>query len=232
MALTLLFAIFLAGLTGCATTGQSTSQRFVFTYLIVDDPSALPKDALARVIKAHRSNIDKLVDQEKILIAGPLFEPLIAEGYNGIFLFNVDNAQEATAFFMTDPAVQARVFKPEMFFFDSAQAVTEIPRLEREDKAIRLADPDIPDDWTGRAYILAIASPNASFTNNQSVLIDAILTPIDDTNTSRVRMLFLDFENVDEASANFECSDITQWSFYGLYATNNLARLDDAMLSE
>lgn len=204
---------------------ESKDRVYIFSYLIQDEPELLSQEDLQSAVKGHRSNINALSEQGKLLIAGPLFEPKIGELYSGIFVFDVSNAKDGLELFQTDPAVQAKVFKHEMYVFECADPLFELPRLKKEEKAARLADPDIPDAWEGRAYVLALAHKDAEFERDDVVLIDAIMTPIDDEGAESSRMLFLDFETVDEVREHFKVEDLDAWSFYGWYGSKMVAEM-------
>jgi len=205
-------------------TDMLSSRVYVFAYLIQDQPELLSQEDLQAAIKGHRSNINALEEQGKLLIAGPLFEPKIGPLYSGIFVFDVSDAKAGMELFETDPAVQAKVFKPEMYLFESADPLLELTRLKKDEEAERLADPDIPDAWEGRAYVLAIAPKDAEFKRTQAVYIDAVMTPIVGDGDAQ-RLLFLGFKTVDDAKEGFKAEDLTEWSFYGWYGSKMIAQL-------
>ena len=60
------------------------------------------------LMKGHLANINKLVKEEKLIVAGPFGEN--TQRYRGLFIFDVATVEEAKALVATDPAVQAGVF--------------------------------------------------------------------------------------------------------------------------
>jgi len=205
---------------------------FVFSYLLLDEPEQLSKDELSTLVKGHRSNIEQLSEAGTLLIAGPLFEPVIGENYSGLFVFDVRTIEDGLRLFNTDPAVQAKVFKPEMYLFESADPLVELTRLKREEKEARLADPDIPDAWEGRAYVLAVASPQSSFdARDKAVLVNGLMTPHRSDAPSQ-RLLFLDFDTVDQARDGFTATDLDDWSFYGWYGSKTVGALRSLATNE
>jgi uncharacterized protein YciI len=203
---------------------EPESRVYVFSYLIQDQPELLSQEDLQTAVKGHRNNINVLSEQGKLLIAGPLFEPKIGELYSGIFVFGTSDVNAGMEIFETDPAVQAKVFKPEMYLFECADPLFELPRLKKEEEAERLADPDIPDAWEGRAYVLAIAAEHAIYERSEAVFIDAVMTPVDSDGDPH-RLLFLGFETVDAAKEGFKAQELDEWSFYGWYGTKTVAQL-------
>ncbi|AZA81817.1 hypothetical protein C1637_04395 [Chryseobacterium lactis] len=72
------------------------------------------KAKMAEVMNGHMSNIGKLADEGKIVVAGPFLEKN-KENYRGMFIFNTKSKEEAEQWVKSDPAVQAGVFSYEIF---------------------------------------------------------------------------------------------------------------------
>lgn len=72
------------------------------------------KAKMGELMKGHMSNIGKLANEGKIVIAGPFLEKN-KENYRGMFIFNTKSKEEAEQWVKTDPAVQAGVFSYEIF---------------------------------------------------------------------------------------------------------------------
>ncbi|WFB66473.1 YciI family protein [Chryseobacterium sp. WX] len=72
------------------------------------------KAKMGELMKGHMSNIGKLANEGKIVIAGPFLEKN-KENYRGMFIFNTQSKEEAEQWVKTDPAVQAGVFSYEIF---------------------------------------------------------------------------------------------------------------------
>ncbi|KXH82903.1 YciI family protein [Chryseobacterium kwangjuense] len=66
------------------------------------------------LMKGHMTNIGKLADEGKIVVAGPFLEKN-KENYRGMFIFNTKSREEAEQWVKTDPAVQAGIFSYEIF---------------------------------------------------------------------------------------------------------------------
>src|ERR1700743_949221 len=64
------------------------------------------KDSVARMElqKAHLKNITKLVEEGKLIVAGPFMDD---QPIKGIFIFNVTSIEEAKKLTETDPAIKA-----------------------------------------------------------------------------------------------------------------------------
>ncbi|WP_276836171.1 YciI family protein [Chryseobacterium cucumeris] len=72
------------------------------------------KAKIGELMKGHMSNIGKLANEGKIVVAGPFLEKN-KENYRGMFIFNTQSKEEAEQWVKTDPAVQAGVFSYEIF---------------------------------------------------------------------------------------------------------------------
>lgn len=72
------------------------------------------KTKMGELMKGHMTNIGKLADEGKIIVAGPFLEKN-KETYRGMFIFNTKSKEEAEKWVRTDPAVQAGVFNYEIF---------------------------------------------------------------------------------------------------------------------
>ncbi|WP_228455295.1 YciI family protein [Chryseobacterium sp. Tr-659] len=80
------------------------------------------KTKMGELMKGHMTNIGKLADEGKIIVAGPFLEKN-KENYRGMFIFNTKSKEEAEQWVKTDPAVQAGVFSYEIFSWYGSAAL-------------------------------------------------------------------------------------------------------------
>ncbi|SIS97698.1 Uncharacterized conserved protein YciI, contains a putative active-site phosphohistidine [Chryseobacterium ureilyticum] len=87
-----------------------------YTIVMLTTGSAKIEDKaqMGILMKGHMTNIGKLADEGKIIVAGPFLEKN-KENYRGMFIFNTKSKEEAEQWVKTDPAVQAGVFSYEIF---------------------------------------------------------------------------------------------------------------------
>jgi uncharacterized protein YciI len=87
-----------------------------YTIVMLTTGSAKIEDKakMDELMKGHMTNIGKLADEGKIVVAGPFLEKN-KENYRGMFIFNTKSKEEAEQWVKTDPAVQAGVFSYEIF---------------------------------------------------------------------------------------------------------------------
>ncbi|WP_159473141.1 YciI family protein [Chryseobacterium sp. 18068] len=87
-----------------------------YTIVMLTTGSAKIEDKakMGELMKGHMTNIGKLADEGKIIVAGPFLEKN-KENYRGMFIFNTKSKEEAESWVKTDPAVVAGIFSYEIF---------------------------------------------------------------------------------------------------------------------
>lgn len=104
-------------------------KRYVFVILKTGPKADLPKDERDRLFTGHMVNLNRLADEGKLVVAGPLFKN--DRQYEGIFVFNAGTVKEAEALLATDPAVAGGALAFEAFAWYSSAALMEIPALHK-----------------------------------------------------------------------------------------------------
>lgn len=91
-----------------AFTGIS-QEKYVYVFLNTNpDKAELPKSAVDSLQEGHMANIQKLVAENKLLVAGPF------DGGGGIFIMNTPSTKEAEEWISTDPAIAANRYRIEL----------------------------------------------------------------------------------------------------------------------
>lgn len=206
---------------------HAQTRDYIFTYLVLDEPESLSEEQMGEAMQGHFANMGVMAQAGDLLIAGPLADPRIEETYRGIFVFSTPDPDRGGKLFASDPAVRAGVFKPEMYRITTAQPLFELTRLEEEYEQRRLADPDIPDEWVGRMYILAIAPAQAALADESAVLIDATMDRIDDDPDDHAprRLLWVDAQDPQTAAKRLQPDNPAQWTYLGWYGSPCVAEL-------
>ncbi|MCH6235495.1 YciI family protein [Cognataquiflexum rubidum] len=102
-------------------------KKYVMAFLYSGDRAAeYTKEERAEIQKGHMDNITKLAEMGKLILAGPFFGN---ESLRGIFIFDVETKEEATALTNTDPAIIAGVLKMELKEWYGSAAVMMIPEI-------------------------------------------------------------------------------------------------------
>jgi len=82
----------------------------------------------------HMTNINKLVEDKKLIVAGPIGEN--DKTYRGLFILDVPTLEEAATLLQTDPAIKAKYLEPELYIWYGSAALSEY--LEASDKVWKI----------------------------------------------------------------------------------------------
>ena len=110
------------------------------------------------VFTGHFSNINRLADERKLLVAGPFGAVRHQPDLRGLFILDTTQREEAQAWAGTDPSVIAGVFKLE--FHDLSTAAALAPALERhfaKEKKAKQEGRELSMEETMRGYVWLLA---------------------------------------------------------------------------
>ncbi len=212
------------GSTETERTDEAERERTYAFVFIRTGPLREPTEAQSReAMQGHFANMQRLAAEETLLIAGPLAEPKSDPSHRGIFVFDADTAEKGLAIANGDPAAQMGVFVMEPYTLATDAPLTELPRLEREYEQRRLADPDVPDEWVGRLYVMA-TTPYSKPLHEQldsatGVLVCARLLGADGSDRL---LLWLDAASPRAAAALLPDG---RWTYHGWYGSPTIAEL-------
>ncbi|WP_135212452.1 YciI family protein [Vitreimonas flagellata] len=102
-------------------------RQYVLVILKTGPATNLSDEERTRLFNGHMANINRLADEGRLVVAGPLGAN--ERQYRGIFIFTVSTIEEAAALVATDPAVEAGVFAYEAYPWYGSAALMEIPAL-------------------------------------------------------------------------------------------------------
>lgn len=88
-------------------------KAFVLVILKTGTNQEASKEVRDSLFRGHMANINRLVTDKKLIVAGPLGKN--DKTYRGIFILDVKTVEEAAALVQTDPAVKAKIFDVELF---------------------------------------------------------------------------------------------------------------------
>lgn len=81
----------------------------------------------------HLKNIQRLANEGKLVVAGPLQKN--EKSYRGIFILNVKTTEEAKALLQTDPAIKSQLLDSELYgWYGSAALPVYLPASEKVGK--------------------------------------------------------------------------------------------------
>lgn len=105
-------------------------KTFVFVMLKTGVNESTDKALKDSCFAGHMANINRLVEEKKLLVAGPMGKN--DKSYRGIFILDVPNIEEASALLQTDPAIKAQFLEPELYTWYGSAALATY--LEFSDK--------------------------------------------------------------------------------------------------
>ncbi|MDT7827698.1 DUF6265 family protein [Pricia sp. S334] len=110
-------------------------KSYIFVVLKTGSNKTTDKELISEAFKGHMSNINRLVEKRKLIVAGPFGTN--DNGYRGIFIFdNVASIEEAKELLQTDPAVKAELLDFELYNWYGSAALPEY--LKFSDKIWKL----------------------------------------------------------------------------------------------
>jgi uncharacterized protein YciI len=112
---------------------QYGMKSFVLVILKTGETQMDDKDKVNELFKGHMANISKLVEDGKLIVAGPLGKNDLS--YRGIFILDVKTIDEAKVLVDTDPAVISGLLAADYFpwygsaalpvYLDTAKKITK-----------------------------------------------------------------------------------------------------------
>lgn len=98
-------------------------KSFVFVILKTGTNTSEDKALKNEAFAGHMNNINKLVKENKLIIAGPMGKN--DKSYRGIFILNVTSKEEAKKLLQTDPAIKAKYLESELYEWYGSAALSE-----------------------------------------------------------------------------------------------------------
>lgn len=144
----------------CRSAPSGPAPRDYTLVLLKTGPQSgkLPKEENQKVFAGHFSNMERLANERKLLVAGPYGKGRSDAMLRGVFVLDSKNRAEATAWAETDPPTQAGVFVLEYHDLRTTAPLArgleaELARSAKEKAEGHVAKPG----EHGRAYVLLTA---------------------------------------------------------------------------
>ncbi len=94
--------------------GDDYGMKFYVLAILKTGPNKLEdKVILDSLFRGHMANINRLAEDGKLIVAGPLKKN--DKFYRGIFILDVKTIEEAKVLLDTDPTIKEKVFEVELF---------------------------------------------------------------------------------------------------------------------
>jgi|GEM_PF-1423621 len=205
------------------------ARPYAMTFIKTGPLTSPTREQQAEAMQGHFANMQRMAEEGTLLIAGPLANPKSDPNHRGIFVFDADTVEKGAALAATDPAGQMGVFVMDNYLLTTDAPLTELTRLEKEYEQRRLDDPDVPDEWTGRMYVMASA-PYSKELQERLSEADGVLIRGRLTNEQGVDQVFLwlDAPNAQLARDLLPDAEWTMHGWFGSPTVAELAGLQDA----
>jgi uncharacterized protein len=104
-------------------------KSYVFAFLIAGPVKLTDSVERVELQKAHLKNIVRLVNEGKLLLAGPFLD---RQPLRGFYILDVSSLEEARDLLISDPAVLAGTLELELHIWYGSAALTQIPELHKQ----------------------------------------------------------------------------------------------------
>lgn len=99
-------------------------KSYFFVILKTGTNTTTDKEFISESFRGHLDNINRLVEEGKLIVAGPLGKN--ENNYRGIFILNnIKSIEEAVKLLQTDPAIKNRLLDYEIFTWYGSAALPE-----------------------------------------------------------------------------------------------------------
>lgn len=108
-------------------------RMYYFVILKTGTNTSENKEEISTAFRGHLDNINKLVNEGKLIVAGPFGKN--EKQYRGLYIFIAENKEEVEQFLSTDPAVAQSFLEAEIYdWYGSAALPTYLPYAEKISK--------------------------------------------------------------------------------------------------
>lgn len=98
-------------------------KSYVFAILKTGSNTSTDKELKSKAFKGHLNNINRLVKEQKLIVAGPFGKN--ENAYRGLFIFNVKTIEEARMLINTDPAIAEKYLDVDLYNWYGSAALSE-----------------------------------------------------------------------------------------------------------
>jgi len=88
-------------------------KSYVFVILKTGPMQLDDEQKVSELFRGHLENINRLVEQKKLIVAGPFGRN--DRNYRGLFIFDSKDKAEVEALLQTDPAIKEKLLEAELF---------------------------------------------------------------------------------------------------------------------
>lgn len=98
-------------------------KQYFFVLLKTGSNDTTDENYINKCFEGHMSNIWKLEEEGKLIIAGPFFKN--NKDYRGLYIFDVESKEKLEEVLLTDPAIEANLLQAEITPWYGSAALKE-----------------------------------------------------------------------------------------------------------
>jgi uncharacterized protein YciI len=110
-------------------------KKYVLVILKTGSKSDFPKATRDSIFQGHMANINRLADAGKLIVAGPLDKNAL--NYRGIFIFDVEEIEQAKALVETDHVIKSNLMAAEYLNWYGSAALKETLRIHSKIEKVK-----------------------------------------------------------------------------------------------
>jgi len=112
-------------------------RSYVFATLLTgpNDANITNKQKREELFKGHFSNMSRLAEEGKLVLAGPFIE---GEPKRGLFILNVASIEEAQVLVQSDPSIAAGIFQVELTKYYGSAALMQVNETHQKIQKIQV----------------------------------------------------------------------------------------------
>lgn len=104
-------------------------RNYVLVILKTGPKVIAPGKERDEIFKGHFANIHRLADEGKLVVAGPFGDK---NDWRGMFIFNVENVEDAHKLTATDPVVKSGLMVPEFHKLYCSAGLMEVGNIHKK----------------------------------------------------------------------------------------------------
>lgn len=98
-------------------------KSYILVILKTGPNKTTDKTFISDCFSGHLDNINRLVKEGKLIVAGPMGSNI--NNYRGIFILNLSSVEEAEKLLQTDPAIKEKLLDAELYIWYGSAALSE-----------------------------------------------------------------------------------------------------------
>lgn len=115
---------------------ENGMKSYIFVILKTGSKTVEDKEVRKQLFRGHMDNINRLVKENKLFVAGPFGKN--DKSYRGLFILNVKTLDEAKIICESDPAIKAGILDIEMYEWYGSAALGEYIKVSKKISKVKI----------------------------------------------------------------------------------------------